>query len=192
MTDILATEPAAAESAPPQSTPKPLLESQSTNERMRHIPRAAWMADKIEHDLRGRIERACRVVDDLPQHDERRTAGDAILRTLCHALERVADVARHVRGAPHPPNELSRHVSWSVNQAVTSLRTIDDEVFGRRFPFQTFERSKAEPLYGALLAVVDATHRLIDAARAVDPNIDADLCEGLVKLEQPLRPEPMA
>jgi hypothetical protein len=192
MTDILATEPAAPPVAAPAADAKTLLEAQATNERMRHIPPAGWMADKIEHDLRRRIERACRAIEGLPPHDERRTAADAITRTLCRALERVADVAHHVRGVPHPPAELARHIGWSITQAISSLRTIDDEVFGRRLPFQTLERSRAEPLYGAFLTAIDATHRLIAAAREADANIDVDLCEGLVKLEEPLRREPIA
>lgn len=186
MTDILATEPAAAEPAAPIPAAKPLLENHATNERMRHIPHAGWMADKLDLDLKRRIERACRVWETPPPH------ADEILHTLCRALERVADVARHVRGTPHPPNEISRHVTWSINSALSSLRTVDDEVFGRRFPFHTGERSKAEPLYGAFLAVIDATYRLIAAAREADPNIDADLMEGVVRLETPLRREPIA
>jgi len=114
------------------------------------------------------------------------------VRSLCRALEHLADVAKHTRGQLHPPNELARHVSWSIQHAVASLRSADDDLIGRRFPFQTFERSKAEPLYGSLLAVIQAAQSLVAIARTVDPNIDAATLEGLVHLETPFRTEPIA
>jgi hypothetical protein len=189
MTDTLATEVVQpAESEPP----KPLLEQWHSNERMRHIPRVHWMADKLDGDIRTRIEHACAAIESVPSDDPRRTAAGEVERTLCRALERLAEVAKHNRGALHPPNELSRHISWSVQHAIASLRSADDDLIGRRYPFQTFERSKGEPLYGALLAVIDATQRLVEAARAIDANLDAALLEGLVHLSVPLRTEPMA
>ncbi|HEX3583333.1 MAG TPA: hypothetical protein VH087_16305 [Thermoanaerobaculia bacterium] len=185
MTDTLATE-----------VTNPLTTSTGeqwhSNERMRHIPRLHWMADKLEGDLRMRIERACHAIESAPPDDPRRVDAGDIERSLCRALERLAEVAKHNRGPLHPPNDLSRHVTWSVQHAVASVRSADDDLIGRRFPFHTFERSKAEPLYGALLAVIDATHHLVDAARFIDPNIDAALLEGLVQLNAPMRTEPIA
>ncbi|HEY2094557.1 MAG TPA: hypothetical protein VGJ81_22075 [Thermoanaerobaculia bacterium] len=178
MTDTLATE------GP--------TEQWHSNERMRHIPRVHWMAEKLDGDLRTRIERACAAIESVTPDDPRRLAAEEIVRSLCKAIELLADVAKHTRGQLHPPNELSRHIGWSIQHAVASLRSADDDAIGRRFPFHTGERSKGEPLYGAFLSVVDATRRLVDAARFIDPNIDAALLEGLVRLETPMRTEPMA
>lgn len=186
MTDTLATDTVAA----PAETGH--LEQWHSNERMRHIPRLHWMAEKLDGDLRMRIERACQAIESVPPDDPRRLDAGDIERSLCRALERLAEVAKHNRGQLHPPNDLSRHVTWSIQHAVASIRSADDDLIGRRFPFHTFERSKAEPLYGALLAVIDATHRLVDAARFIDPNIDGALLEGLVKLSVPMRTEPIA
>jgi hypothetical protein len=197
MTDTLATEvtnplPSPAEAEPPKPATLPPLEQWHSNERMPHVPRAHWMADKLDGDLRLRIERACNTIESVPPDDPRRLDAFEVERSLCRALERLAEVAKHNRGPLHPPNELSRHVIWSIQHAVASLRSADDDVIGRRFPYHTGERSKAEPLYGSLLAVIDATHRLVDIARFIDPNIDAALLEGLVRLEVPMRTEPMA
>jgi hypothetical protein len=175
MTDTLATEVTNAAEREP-------LEQWHSNERMRHIPRVHWMAEKLDGDLRTRIERACAVEG----------VSDEIVRSLCKAIEHLADVAKHTRGQLHPPNDLSRHIGWSIQHAVASLRSADDDVIGRRFPYHTGERSKGEPLYGAFLAVIYATHRLVDAAREIDSGIDAVLLEGLVRLEVPMRTEPMA
>ena len=189
MTDTLATEVTNAAAVEP---PKPHLEQWHSNEWMRHIPRVHWMADKLDGDLRTRIERACSAIESVPPDDPRRLDAGEIERSLCRALERLAEVAKHTRGQLHPPNELSRHVTWSIQHAVASLRSADDDLIGRRFPFQTAVRSMAEPLYGALLAVIVATRHLVDAARFIDPNIDASLLEGLVRLTTPMRTEPMA
>lgn len=190
MTDTLATE---VPTPPANSTANSTASEQwHSNERMRHIPRVHWMADKLDGDLRARIERACSAIESVPPDDPRRLDAGEIERSLCRALERLAEVAKHTRGQLHPPNELSRHVTWSIQHAVASLRSADDDLIGRRFPFQTAERSKAEPLYGALLAVIDATRHLVDAARFIDPNIDASLLEGLVRLETPMRTDPIA
>jgi hypothetical protein len=189
MTDTLATEVTnAAESEPPKSQ----LEEWHSNERMRHIPRVHWMADKLDGDLRTRIEHACHAIESVSADDPRRAAADDIVRSLCRALERLAEVAKHNRGQLHPPNELSRHIGWSIQHAAASLRSADDDLIGRRFPYHTGERSKGEPLYAAFLTVVDATHKLVDAARAIDPGIDAVLLEGLVRLEAPMRTDPIA
>lgn len=197
MTDTLATEvtnpePSAAEPEPQKPAILPPLEQWHSNERMRHVPRVHWMADKLDGDVRLSIERACHVIDSVPPDDPRRLDAFEIERSLCRALERLAEVAKHNRGPLHPPNELSRHVTWSIQHAVASLRSADDDAIGRRFPYHTGERSKTEPLYGALLAVIDATHRLVEIARFIDPNIDGALLEGLVRLEVPMRTDPIA
>lgn len=190
MSNILATEQGGRdERAEPQDSS--VLEAWSTNERMRHIPPLPWMIQKLDGDLRRRIEILCAPVEMLFSDDGNRAAADRQLRAVCTALERLAEIARHARGA-HPPNELTRHVVWSVGQAVGALRTLDPDLIGRRFPFQTFERSKAEPLYAAFLQVIAAVDRLTDAIRAIDPEVDGRILEPLVQLSEPMREDAMA
>ena len=81
---------------------------------------------------------------------------------------------------------------WSLSQTVSALNAADHETFGRRFPFQTFERSNAEPLWATVLSVLQHIHRLIDLVREIDPQIDERIYEGLVQLEEPLRRDPIA
>lgn len=185
------------ESAPAAPAPPPLhaavQEQWQQNERMRHIPNIPWMIEKLDGDLRHRIEKLHAVYAALPAGDPQHGALEQELRALCRAIDRVADVARRHRGNHHhPPNDLGNRLSWSISHAVTTLKEADAETFGRRFPFQTFERSNAEPLWGAVLSVIDHVQRLVPLARAADPNIDERLYEGLVTLREPLRREPMA
>lgn len=170
----------------------PLQEVWRQNERMRHIPSISWMIQKLEGDLRPRIDKLFAVYAALPAGDPRHAVLEQEFRTLCRAIDRVADVARRPRGNNHPPAELVHRISWGISHAVTNLKEADSDTFGRRFPFQTFERSNAEPLWAAMLAVIDHVHRIIPRIREIDPAIDERLYEGLVVLSTPLRREPMA
>ena len=88
--------------------------------------------------------------------------------------------------------ELGNRISWTIGQAAGALHSLDSTLFGRRYPFQTFERSKGEALYGALLVIIDHLNRVTPLIRDVGPNIDAHLYEDLVRLEEPMRETPMA
>lgn len=190
MTSMLANEPMAGNGG--GSTTHPLLETWSTNERMRHVPPVGWMLEKLDGDLRRRLDTLCAPLEMLFADDVTRVEADSAIRGVAAALERVAEVARHSRGTSHPPNDPARRLTASLEHAITSLRTLDPDLIGRRFPFQAFERSKAEPLYAAVLAALFASRRLVDAIRAIDPDIDGRLDAHLVVLEHPLSEDPMA
>lgn len=190
----LATE----EPTAPTPTPAPtgratMLETWSENERMRHVPSMSWIVDKIEGDLRPKIEKLWLPYSDLSAGDPRHARIEAELRAFCRSIDRVADVAaRRGRGNGHPPNDLHSRIEWSIAHAVSSLTSADADLFGRRLPFQIFERSNAEPLWAAVLAAIAHVHRLIELVRPIDPTIDERMYEGLVKLNEPLRREPIA
>lgn len=167
-------------------------EAWSQNEHMRHIPSISWMIQKLDGDLRTRIDKLYAVYVTLSGSDPRQAPIERELRSLCKAVDRVADVAKRQRGNQHAPTDLTHRISWSISHAVTNLREADTDTFGRRFPFQTFERSNAEPLWAALLGVIDHVRRIVPMIREVDPRIDERLYEGLVTLNEPLRSEPIA
>ena len=185
MTSMLATD------AEQTAAPRPSLETWARNEPMRHVPSAEWMAWKLDQDLRRRIEILFSAFSHLTSDDARKTTIENEFRALCRAIDRLSDVARHTRMS-HPPHDLGDRIHWGLNQAVSSLNSLDPHLIGRRFPFQTAERSKAEPLYGALLVVIQHAGRVLTLVRAIDPGIDELLLDGLVKLETPLRTQPMA
>ena len=81
---------------------------------------------------------------------------------------------------------------WSLEHAIQNLQGADAETFGRRFPFHTFERSNAEPLWGAMLSVLQHVHNLVPLIREIEPDIDERMYEGLVNLIEPMRREPLA
>ncbi len=173
---------AEVEKAPARS----LLETWGLNEPMRHVPPVSWMISKLDVDVRRRAEMLHAAYRALPSDDPRRTAVEAELQGLNRSIDRLAEAARHERNNAHPPQDLAARMAWSIQHAVTSLGTLDPTLFGRRLPVQTHERSKAEPVYGALLVVIQHVDRLLKQVRTIDPGIDEKLLEGLVVLEHPV------
>jgi hypothetical protein len=189
MNSTLATEPTTqppAEAPDKAAVAHPLLETWSKNERMRHIPSIEWITQKLDRDVRKTVEQLWTSLAALAFDDPRRAAIEEEFRGICRAVDRLAEVARHTRGNNHPPNDLGERVRYAINHAVTNLNTVDANVFGRRFPFQTLERSKGEPLYGALLVVLHHVDRTKTLVRTVDRGLDERLLEGLVVLENPV------
>jgi hypothetical protein len=170
----------------------PQLEHHAQNERMRHIPSVGWIVQKLDDDVRRRVEKLWLPYSDLPASDPRHPAIEAAFRSLCRWLDRVTDVARRHRGHPHPPNDLHARLTWSIGQAVAALQSGDNDTFGKRFPFHTCERSSSEPLWAAVLGVLQQIQRLTELVREIDPAIDERLYDQLVQLKEPLRREPIA
>jgi hypothetical protein len=166
MNSTLATEPAE------KPVTRSLLETWGKNERMRHVPPIEWIIDKLGGDLRRRIE-----VLAAAKPDE---AIDAELKALCRAIDRLADAAKHSRPPVQTPAELPAKLEFAINHAVSCLSSLDPSLFGRRYPFQTFERSKGETVYGGLLVVIDRVHRLTALVRSVDRSVDERLFEKAI------------
>ena len=183
MNGILATEPAPAATDEKRSTLPP-LETWAANERMRHVPTPEWMARKIETDLRRRVEILMPVFVSLPGADPRHAQFEADLRALCRSLERLADAAKPT--ARQNGHDLPQRIDALLTVAATNVRSLETTPMGRRNPYHSFDRSKAEPLYAALLSVFCHIDRVITLARAIDPGIDERLLEGLVVLQNPV------
>ena len=169
-----------------------LLETWGKNERMRHIPPLEWIVHKLDRDLRQRIAKLSAALSALPPEDARRVPIEAELRGICRSIDRLADMAKYTKPSNHAPTEIQARIEWAVTHAVSCLNTLDANLFGRRYPFQSFERSNGEPIYGALLTVIDRAQRLTELVRAVDPRIDEQLYADLVSLQVPMRAEAMA
>jgi hypothetical protein len=191
---MLATEEPTEPPTTPAPSPAPhgaFLEHWSDNERMRHVPPVSWLVRKLDEDVRHRLEKLLVPYSDVASNDPRHTALDTELRALCRALDRVAFVAGRGRTG-HPPNDLAAKVRWALDHAIQNVSATDADLFGRRYPMQTFERSNAEPLWGAVLTAIQHVQKLVDLVREIEPDIDERMYEGLVVLNEPLRREPIA
>ncbi|HEY8131309.1 MAG TPA: hypothetical protein VII12_05415 [Thermoanaerobaculia bacterium] len=182
MNSTLATEPAE------KPATRSLLETWGKNERMRHVPPLEWMMEKLDRDLRRRIEKLCASAAASPSSEPIETE----LRALGRSIDRLADTAKYTRGSNHAPADIAAKIDAAITHAISSLGSLDASLFGRRYPYQTLERSKAEPIYGAFLVVIEHVHRLTKFIRAADPRIDERLLEGLVTLQEPLREQVIA
>ena len=183
MNSILATEPATVATDEKRSTLPP-LETWAGNERMRHVPSPEWMARKIETDLRKRIEKVMPVFVNLHGSDPRHASLEFEFRSLSRALERLADAAKPT--ARQNGHDLPARIETLLTMAASNIHSLEPTAFGRRNPYHAFDRSKAEPLYAALLAVFCHIDRVIMLVRAIEPGIDERLLEGLVVLQNPV------
>ncbi|HMC21056.1 MAG TPA: hypothetical protein VKL19_04365 [Thermoanaerobaculia bacterium] len=182
MNSTLATEPTEKPATPS------LLETWGKNERMRHVPPLEWMTEKLDRDLRRRIEKLCASAAASPSTEPVETE----LRALGRSIDRLADTAKYTRGSNHAPADIAARIDAAITHAISCLGSLDASLLGRRYPYQTLERSKAEPIYGAFLVVIEHVHRLTKLIRAVDSRIDERLLEGLVTLQEPLREQAIA
>src|SRR5436190_3006711 len=152
-----------------EATPHSLLETWGKNERMRHVPAITWIVDKLNHDLRRRI--------NVLASSNANEAIDTEVKAICKSIDRLADAAKYSRAGGQAPSEIATRIDHAITHAVASLNSLDPNLFGRRYPFQSFERSKSEAIYGALLVVIDRVHRLTQMVRAIDKSVDERLSE---------------
>lgn len=167
----------------------PLQESWSGNELMRHVPALSWIVKKLDKDIRRTVEILYDPFSRLAASDPHHHELDNAFRSLGRTLERLSEVARHGRLATPVSGDLGTKLTAAINNALSCLNSIDANLFGRRFPMQTHERSKAEAVYGALLVVMSALSRVKTLVRAIDPSLDERLLDGLVVRSLPLSDE---
>ncbi len=139
---------------------------------MRHIPALEWMIRKTDVDLRQQIQKLAAVFASLRSSDPRYAPIDSGIRALGGAIDRLADVAKPSR---HNNNhgDLASRLDAALTNAVACLRSLEPTPFGRRLPFHTGERSKVEPVYASLLAVICHVEKLVPLVREVDPDVFA-------------------
>ena len=183
MNSTLATEP--TDTTTGKAAVLPPLEAWSGNDRMRHIPSLDWMIRKIDVDARRRISLAHGAVESANSDHPSRGRLEESLRSVCRAIDLVAETARHSRH-PHQGGDLGHRIEAALANVGASLRSLDADLIGRRFPYHSFDRSKAEPLYGALLVALAHVERALTIAREIDPGLDERLLEGLVVLGNPV------
>jgi hypothetical protein len=184
MNSMLATEATQPDAA--KAPAAPLQESWATNERMRHVPQVAWMLYRTDVVIRGVLEHLLNAFSRVAADDPRRAAFETGFMAVCRGLDRLADVARHSRQNGGGGGDVRHRLETALEHAVANLRSLDADLIGRRYPFQTFERSKAEPLYGALLMTMAAVDRLLPLGREADPGLDERLYVGLAVLQNPV------
>jgi hypothetical protein len=196
MNNLLATEtigqPEAREHG--ETAPKKAvaagLETWKSNERMRHVPTLEWVIWKVDSDVRERLAKLTSAFTQLAADDVRRAPIDAELKLVCRAVDRLSTATRVSRVESTPPPNASRpvesRIQWALDHAVGTLKGVDVATFGRRYPFHMYERSHAESIYGALLAVMSCVDRLLPLIREVDPGLDERLLDGLVVLQNPV------
>jgi hypothetical protein len=158
MDSMLATESAVA--TPVATEDKrltaPGLETWAENDRMRHIPPLDWMIRKVDVELRETIHKLATAVSAT---DPRYSTIDSELRAVGGAIDRLADVSKATRYTSNA-SDLAARLDAALTHAVGCLRALESTPFGKRYPFHTGERSKSEPVYSSLLALMYHVERV--------------------------------
>ncbi|HSP34251.1 MAG TPA: hypothetical protein VLU46_08050 [Thermoanaerobaculia bacterium] len=170
---MLATEGTAATAEKRAALPP--LETLAQNDRMRHVPPLDWMIDKLDGGLRSRIAKMTAAFATLAAADPHCAAIESQLRLLGGSIDRLAVTAGGRRSNEAATMALPARIDAAVTHAASCLRSVDAATFGRRAPYHFFERSKSEPVYGALLAVIAHVEMLVPLIRSIDPDIDEKL-----------------
>lgn len=178
----------AEQTAGKNTLPAP-VETWGGNEVMRHVPTLAWIIQKLGQDVRRTVGILYDSYRPLGANDPRQHELDNAFRSLGRSLERLSEAARHGRPAAQTSADLGTKLTTAINHAISCLESIDGNLFGRRYPVQTHERSKGETVYAALLVVLSQITRVKTLTRAVDPGLDERLLDGLVVRALPLNDE---
>lgn len=184
MNSILATE--ATDAQAEKTSGLPPLEEWAGNDRMRHIPSLEWMIRKVDVELRRRIDLVRGSLESAQPDGPGRGRLEESLKSVCHALDLLAESARPSRQHHQQGGDLTHKIEAALTNAVAGLRSLDADLIGRRFPYHSFDRSKAEPLYGTLLVALGRVERSLALAREIDPGVNERLLDGLVVLENPV------
>lgn len=168
------------------------IEATGQTEEMRHVPHPEILIEKLNRDIRPRIEMlyaSCFESSRTPD-SELLSKLEGRFRQVGRWLERLGEQARGKRShASHDFNLLSRLRS-ALTFAQESLATADATQFRRRNPFHQFERSRGECAYAAFLVVVWELEQIAELAARIDPDVPMKLIEPPYKLEPSTLVEP--
>ena len=156
------------------------METVGHTEEMRHIPPLQLIIQKLDSEVRTRIEILYSSSFESAAALDSATVNqlETRFRQICRWLERLGELARGKRPHLNHDFNLRSRVRSALGFAIESLRGFDATQFRRRQPFHYFERSRAECIYGAFLMVSGELDRLTVLATAIDPDLAAKLSES--------------
>ena len=163
--------------------------SSNQNETMRHVPPLAFIRQKIGTDYRKQCETLYRSAHQAGQP----SAGQEVeseFRGLARSLDRISDLLRSGRhpnghGHQHPSQELHARLDSAFEGAIRALDGVKEDEYGRRAPYQTFERSRWEMIWTAVLRARAQIGRLIDLLEPRDSSLREALLGHLVPAALP-------
>lgn len=163
------------------------METVGQTEEMRHIPSLQLLIDKLDREVRGRIETLYASCFESATALDSATVNqlETRFRQICRWLERLGEQARGRR--PHLNHDLNlrSRVRSTLGFAIESLSALEATQFRRRQPFHCFERSRAECIYGAFMVMNCELDRLTVLATAIDPDLSMKLSEPPYELPPP-------
>lgn len=161
------------------------IETVARTEEMRHVPRLALLIEKLDRDVRMRIETIYSSCFESARTPDSATLSELenVFKQVCRWLERLGEQARGRRGAQSHELNLHARVRSALSFAIEALSSLDETQFRRRIASNSFERSRGECIYAAFLVVIYELDRLAKLAATIDPDVAMKLIEPPYQLE---------
>jgi hypothetical protein len=157
------------------------MEDPTTTDPMRHLPSLGGLIRKVDEGFRRRADLyyqsafgSAHEDRDLEHEIENK------LRNFTRSLARFASTAGRSAG-PQEQDHLRVALETALNESVAALRSIDETRYGRRQPYNRFERSRWERIFSGYL---EANCRLEELLPLVE-RLDADVRMKLMELRAP-------
>lgn len=165
-----------------------ILEEPTLTDEMRHVPPRDWIVNKLDYDLREKIEVCWSCAHDTGSIDPDTLARiDERFAALARWLQRIVALSQNKGGSASKENDLHTRLTHSVYEAVSALSGLDQNSFRRRTPYHQFQLNRAEMIWQALLAALAVQHEIAEDLSAVD----SDLAMKLLAPHSPPEPQPV-
>jgi hypothetical protein len=157
------------------------MEDPTTTDSMRHLPSLEALIRKVDEGFRRRADLYYQSAFGSAHEDrDLEHEIEAKLRNFTRSLARFAAVAGR-QASPQEQDHLRVALEKALNESVAALRSIDETRYGRRQPYNRFERSRWERIFSNYL---EANCRLEELLPLVE-RLDADVRMKLLDLRAP-------
>jgi hypothetical protein len=165
------------------------MEDTATTDQMRHIPSLETVIRKVDEEFRRQIDLYYQSAFGSA-HDDRELEHEieSRLRTFTRSLIRLAAAAgRSI--TPQERDHLRVALETALNESVGALRSIDVNLYGRRQPFNRFERSRWERIFSGYLEANCRLAELLPLIEKLDADVRMKLMDQRSPREMPLLEE---
>lgn len=183
--------PKQLESAPSEAPSGPPPEREQTapekpRRKMRHIPPRSWFVDRLDRNLRTEIDLYYQLAFTTSHEDhESERAVEAHLRAIIGQLSEIARLCGG-SGDRYEREHLRVALENALSNALSAVRSVDDEEFGRRASSQDFHGSPWERVLAAWIVIEAESREILDLLETLEPDSRLTIMERLAPSTAPV------